>query len=206
MFTCSSRGTGVLACSLCPRARRTPKGAGGSPQLRPTGSGRSCTRSRLLLSFFLFSLFWRLRRWRPGCTRAHAVIPTRGIISKMQRVADDEVFSTHPRDPVAAKSRACGRGACPEQPRGRRSDTAGTGTLGTPRGHPTPSYGRKRRPQEGCLRPCGSRPPRLLETARPKRARSPSASNTPHGSTKSFQGKGERLGASPVWGGRCSGR
>lgn len=98
-------GTGVLACSLCPRARRTPKGAGGSPQLRPTGSGRSCTRSRLLLSFFLFSLFWRLRRWRPGCTRAHVVIPTRGIISKMQRVADDEVFSTHPRDPVALWSR-----------------------------------------------------------------------------------------------------
>lgn len=183
MFTCSSRGTGVLACSLCPRARRTPKGAGGSPQLRPTGSGRSCTRSRLLLSFFLFSLFWRLRRWRPGCTQAHAVIPTCGIISKMQRVADDEVFSTHPRDPVALSSR--------KEPRvwARGVSRAAAGTqVGHRRngdsGHPERAPDAELRPQTP---PTGRlpAPTRLTAPSPPrdsaaKRARSPSASNTPH--------------------------
>lgn len=175
---------------------------------------RSLPHPFLSFAFFLFSFFWRLRRSRPGCAQAHAV----GF-----RTRDPEGPEVRGGNGVhgpgtlllcrVAEGGTSGHRACPEQPRGRERwrQTAGQAPpepgLRAPRaGTPTPSWGRQRHPQEGCLRPPRAAPPRPQGTVQAERARSSSVCNISHGSSKSFQGEGERLGTSPVLGGRCSGR
>lgn len=145
---CSPAPPGEQVCSPAPCApgRGEPRRALGVTSAQTDWLG-SLLHPFSSFAFFLFSLFWRLRRWRPGCTRAHVVIPTRGIISKMQRVADDEVFSTHPRDPVALSSRKERR----VWARGLSRAAAGTGEVAADAGR-TPLERGLWAPREGTRR------------------------------------------------------
>lgn len=80
-----------------------------------------------------------------------------------------------------AEGGTSGHRACPEQPRGRErwQQTAGQappepGLWAPWAGTPTPSWGRQRHPQEGCLRPPRAAPPRPQGTVQAECARSSS--------------------------------